>query len=204
MQEAIAKLWIDESGDGGFKFAKGSSRFFVIVAVYGDNPEEIAGRTLDAIRLRHGLIQGFEFKSSRCRENLKQECLDAIVTLPIEYKAIVVDKKTLRVPALVSHPHQLYCEMVRRLFYDNAPPLRDATLVLDEATAKIHRREFAGVLKQYISHTVVKKITQVQSKNNTMIQVADMIAGSIWRAHEKDDRRWHDMLKSKERILMLF
>ncbi|MEK7518075.1 MAG: hypothetical protein AAB583_06035 [Patescibacteria group bacterium] len=33
----IEKLWLDESGDAGFKFISGSSQFLVIVALYITN-----------------------------------------------------------------------------------------------------------------------------------------------------------------------
>lgn len=33
-------IFVDESGDTGFKFEKGSSRFFVLVLVIFDRPED--------------------------------------------------------------------------------------------------------------------------------------------------------------------
>jgi len=37
MENPINKLWLDESGDSGFKFEQGSSRYFVVTFVYLEN-----------------------------------------------------------------------------------------------------------------------------------------------------------------------
>ena len=90
------------------------------------------------------------------------------------------------------------------MFYDNNPPLKGAALILDESTMKIHAREFQGTLKKYLSKNLVSKIRQVRSASNTMVQIADMIAGSIFRAHEKGDAQWYKMIRHEEKILIVF
>ena len=97
---AISTLWIDESGDCGFKFGQGSSRFLVIVAVYTDSDEGAIVETIEQLKVSHGFDGQFEFKFSRCNNRLKEECLKAIAHLPILYKAIVIDKKQLNAPEL--------------------------------------------------------------------------------------------------------
>lgn len=204
MDVPIKTLWIDESGDCGFKFERGSAQFLVIVAVYIYTKEDEIIQSVELLKSQSGLNVGFEFKFSRCKNALKQECLTTIAALPLEYKAIVIDKKHLQAPALQYHPHELYCEALRRLLYDNNPPLEGATVVLDEATAKIHHREFHGMLKKYLSKRIVQKVKQARSRSTVMVQVADMIAGSIFRMHEKGDSHWYQMIRSRERILMIF
>ncbi len=203
MKQVITKLWSDESGDCGFKFDRGSSRFLVIVAVYliEENKIEIS---MNQLKLELSLTDDYEFKFSRCKDKFKKEFFLFSQKLPIKYKAIVVDKKKLRTPALRFQPQQLYCELVRRLFYDNNPPLEKAILIVDEATAKIHYKEFNNVLKRYLSKNIISKIRQKRSKNNIMIQIADMIAGSIFRKYEKGDDQYHQMIKDKEKILIEF
>jgi len=108
------------------------------------------------------------------------------------------------VPALQAQPKQLYCELVRRLLYDNNPPLQKATLILDEATAKVHHQEFHRTLKNSLSKNLVQKLRQQRSHRNAMIQIADMIAGSIFRKFEKGDDMYYEMVKRKEKILIEF
>ena len=75
---------------------------------------------------------------------------------------------------------------------------------IDEAAAKIHYREFNAVLKKYLSKNLVGKIRQKRSRNESMIQIADMIAGSIFRKYEKGDEQYYLMVKPKEDILIEF
>ncbi|MEW6610186.1 MAG: DUF3800 domain-containing protein [Patescibacteria group bacterium] len=200
--ETISYLWIDEASDCGFKFERGSSRFFVVAAVFlGCEAKEIE-ITMERLRLELRLAQDFEFKFSRCKRTFREAFLRTLSERLIRYKAVVVDKRELTAPALKFHPHQLYCEAVRRLFYDNDPPIVESVLVIDEASAQIHRREFNAVLKQYMSKNVVRKIRQQRSRNNAMIQIADMIAGSIFREYERGDPHYHEMIMNKEKILL--
>lgn len=145
MDQAITKLWIDESGDCGFKFNKGSSRFLIIAAIYlidienkNSNIEEI----INELKTKLKLTRDYEFKFSRCKNEFKKEFFEIVSRLPLQYKAIIVDKKRLKPSDLRFQPQQLYCELVRRLLYDNNPPLEKAILTIDEAVAKIHQKEF--------------------------------------------------------------
>lgn len=200
----IKRLWIDESGDCGFKFDKGSSRFLIIVAVYAIGNIENVISKVEALKTRRSLHASFEFKFSRCRDALKRECLRMIAELPIAYKAIVVDKKNVKAPALALHPRELYFEAVRRLLYDNNPPLAHAILIIDEAVAKIHHREWGGLLRQYVSRKIIQKVRQIRSQGDCMIQIADMIAGSIARLYEKRDDQCYKLIRIKEKVLIEF
>jgi len=206
MRQKITKLWIDESGDSGFKFAKGSSSFLILAVVYlthGDKEANI-NKAINKLKLKLNLSKGYEFKFSRCKDKFRKKLFQTIKRLPLRYKAIVVDKRRLKPPASSLQPHQLYCEAVRRLLYDNNPPLDKTVIIIDEATARIHRREFNSVLKKYLSKSVVKKIRQARSQSEIGIQIADMIAGSIFRKYEKIDDRYYQIVKEKEKIIMEF
>lgn len=203
--KAITQLWADESGDSGFKFNRGSSVHMVVAVVYMvASDASTISEAITNMKTKLGLPLEFEFKFSRTSNKFREEFFDALLRHKWEYKAIVVNKRRLRAPALTGHPHQLYCELVRRLLYDNDPPLAKAVLTIDEAVAKIHYREFNAVLKQYVSKNTVRKIRQVKSNKEQMIQLTDMIAGSIFRKYEKNDSRYYDRLLSKQRILMDF
>ncbi|MEK7500315.1 MAG: DUF3800 domain-containing protein [Patescibacteria group bacterium] len=202
----ITKLWADESGDSGFKFTSGSSRYLVIAIVY--TYSEVATRTITAaisdLKRSLGLTGDYEFKFSRCSNKFKESFLLLVTSLDWQYKVIIIDKKNLHAPALVNHPQQLYCEAVRRLLYDNNPPLKKAVLTMDEAIAKIHHREFNSVLRQYVSRNLVKKVRQVRSSSDEMIQLADMVSGSIFRQYEKGSSIYSNMLTAKEKARIDF
>ena len=207
IKNSINKLWLDESGDSGFRFERGSSKYFVVVFVYleGDNIDEETAKIekqINRLKEKFSLTADYEFKFSRCKNKLKQEFLEESLKFPIKYKVIVVNKKKLGPPVLKSR--ELYCEMVRRLLYDNDPPLEKAIFVVDEVIVKIRQREFKGVLRRYLSKNMIKKIIQKRSKGEVMIQFADMISGSIFRKYERQDDKFWKMIKNKEKILIEF
>lgn len=208
MLKTIKKLWMDESGDCGFKFNTGSSKFFVLAAVYiatlGDNDIAVVDEAIKKLKIQHNLIENFEFKFSHCKEKFRKEFFQTITQLPIEYKAIIVEKTKISSPILRHQPQQLYCETARMLFYDNNPPLESAVLLIDEAIVKIHHKEFNWVLKNYLSKNTVSRIKQKSSRKEIMIQVADMIAGAIFREHSHGDQTYHKMIKGQEKILIKF
>jgi len=207
MNTKISKLWIDESGDAGFKFTKGSSRFLVLVAVYiigTIENEHTVSKSVVKLKEDLKLTKRYEFKFSRCKNEYKNNFLTMLKSIPIQYKAIVVDKKALKNHSLRNNPKQLYAELIRRLLYDNNPPVSEAVVVVDEATVHIHKAEYQKDLKKYLSKTLVKKIVQKRSSTNSMIQVADMLAGSIFRAYEKEDNTYYIKVRKKERILISF
>ena len=207
IKNSINKLWLDESGDSGFRFERGSSKYFVVAFVYleSDNIDEETAKIekqINRLKEKFSLTADYEFKFSRCKNKLKQEFLEESLKFPIKYKVIVVNKKKLGPPVLKSR--ELYCEMVRRLLYDNDPPLKKAIFVVDEVIAQIRQREFKGVLRRYLSKNMIKKIIQKRSKGEVMIQFADMISGSIFRKYERQDDKFWKMIKNKEKILIEF
>jgi len=209
MAHSISRVWLDESGDSGFKFESGSSRHFIITLVYLELAEETIEEELKNIEKQIGqlkeklaLSSDYEFKFSRCKEKIKKEFLKEILKFPIKYKTIVVNKEKLGAPVL--RPKELYCEMIRRLLYDNSPPLEKAILIIDEAASKIHQREFKGILRKYLSKNLVRKIIQRRSKSEAMIQTTDMISGSIFRKYKRGDDKFWQIVKSNEKILIEF
>lgn len=203
---AISQIWADESGDSGFKFASGSSRHLVVAVIFvsSETVESDLIATISNLKISLGLTADYEFKFSRSSNVFKEAFLSAVAKFEWEYKAIVVDKKNLYAPALINNSHQLYCESIRRLLYDNNPPLEKAVLTIDEAVAKIHHREFNSVLRRYVSRRLVRKIRQVRSGSDSMIQLADMVSGSIFRRYEKGSALYSDMIAEKEKALIEF
>jgi len=59
-------------------------------------------------------------------------------------------------------------------------------------------------LKNYLSKNTVSKIKQKSSRKEVMIQVADMIAGAIFREYSHGDQTYHKMVKGQEKILIKF
>jgi len=88
-------IFVDDSGDPGFKLEKGSSRYFVIAMVIFDDNLEAEKTALEIKKLKRDL--GFpdetEFKFSKSRNEVKKRFLSTVSVSNFRIRCLVVDKK---------------------------------------------------------------------------------------------------------------
>lgn len=76
----------------------------------------------------------------------------------------------------------------------------DAKIRIDGGGDRAFRKQFLTYLRKELNvdeRKVVKHCQLVDSKNNVLIQAADMVAGSVRRAHEKSDKIYIQTIKGK-------
>ncbi len=90
-------VFMDESGDSGFKFDRGSSPYFTICAViFPDGfSADACDRNIDELRLRLKLARGHEFHFKGCRDSIKRRFLSHVSSDQFRYHAFVIDKQRL-------------------------------------------------------------------------------------------------------------
>jgi hypothetical protein len=84
-------LFLDESGDTGFKFRRGSTQVFVIALVVVDDPSPL-NQAVEHIRHQCRLGAGYEFKFSVTADKLKERFFRGIQGHSFYMRAIVIDK----------------------------------------------------------------------------------------------------------------
>lgn len=87
-------IFIDESGDAGFKFGNGSTDFFVISAVVFDSKVEVerVSMAIKNLRCRLGFSSGTEFKFNGSRSVVVIEFLRAINVFDFRIRSLVINK----------------------------------------------------------------------------------------------------------------
>ncbi|MCC7025169.1 MAG: DUF3800 domain-containing protein [Thermomicrobiales bacterium] len=87
-------VYLDESGDTGFKFRQGSSRYFVItlLLVADPIPFHIA---IDDLRQRLGFSPRNEFKWVNASEDVRWSFLEMLRKQDFTARVLVVDKTSL-------------------------------------------------------------------------------------------------------------
>jgi len=71
-------VYLDESGDTGFRFARNSSRYFVITLLLVDDPIPFKA-AVDALRESLGFAPGNEFKFYKSSEDVRWAFLRTLV-----------------------------------------------------------------------------------------------------------------------------
>lgn len=185
-------IFIDDSGDPGFKIDRGSSRYFVIAAVIFDDPLE-AEKTAVAIK-EFGRMLGFpdsvEFKFHKSRHEVREAFLRAVAPFEFRIRALVMEKTLLRSDELRTNKRSFYSYAIKMLLKYSGNSIKNAKIKIDGSGDRIFRKSFVSYLRQQLNsgeQKIFERCKLVDSRGNRLIQMADMIAGTIKRSYEKTD-----------------
>lgn len=190
-------VFIDESGDPGFKLERGASPIFVAVMVIFKTHED-AGVTQKAIeqsaarRFHKG-----EFSFTGCGFRARDSFFECVQHCPFTVRAIVVRKQRIYSPRLQTDKDKFYEYFVKCMMqYDNNV-LRDARVIIDGSGDRVFRRNLHAALRRRIGSGAIKEIRFKDSHRDPLLQLADMCAGAIARSFRTDRKnfdRWRKML----------
>lgn len=194
-------ILIDESGDAGFKVAKGSTPHFVVAMVVfrdlreAENASQAIADARDRLRIQP------EFKFSKCSAQVRDGFFEAVRPFRFAVRALVVDKLRIYSPDLRANANRFYSYFVRLLIRHDADLLAGARVKIDGRASPELRRDLAVALRQHQSVLKMANVKFSDSHRDNLIQLADMAAGAIARSYRNDIRkdavRWRDMLAGK-------
>lgn len=108
------------------------------------------------------------------------------------YLGIVIRKTRLWSPTF-ENPERFYNYATSLVFENAKPHLRDSIVVIDSSGGRTFRRELSTYLQRKIDPRggLIKKIKHQDSARNNLIQLADMVSGSVYRSMLTDKKdRW--------------
>lgn len=195
-------VFIDDSGDPGFKFDCGSSLYFVIALLIFDDSLD-AEKTAIAIKeLRRTL--GFsdygEFKFNKSRRDVRVAFLQILARCNMRIRALVIRKELIRSEELRHNKNSFYGYAIK-LALKHSHTILHAKIKIDGSGDRIFRRSFLAYLRKELTsreRTVMQSVKLVDSKSNVLIQAADMIAGAIHRSYlpdKKDAKIYKNIIK---------
>jgi hypothetical protein len=180
-------VFIDDSGDAGFKLDRGSTEFFVIACCVFETPDA-AERTSKAIiehRASIGWSEFEEFKFSKMRNDLQFDFMNEIFKLDFFVRAIVIDKKIIESSNLMTNHKNFYNYVIKMVLTRSNRTIQDASVKIDGSSGREYRNAVRTYLKNEANteeFRVIKDVNFVNSKGNQLIQLADMVAGCIRRS----------------------
>ncbi len=191
----------DEAGDVSFSFEKGASRLFVVAVVATQLPDGLRAQ-LTRLRQQAHLPQDFDFHFNRLASaHLRRQVFSALHDADFEAWAIIVDKTTLPELFRVMSGIDVYLYFVSELIRTIPIEQRTGgTLILDEfGSPKQTRDELRRVMKaRDIAHGF-RRIVVRHSHSESLIQVADLVAGAVLRRDAKKDSEAFDYIETKMR-----
>ena len=196
-------VFLDDSGDPGFRLDKGSTKYFIIAMVIFDDDLE-AEKTAIAIKeLRRELkwpdYREFRFyKSSR---DIRLRFLEKIKHFNFRIRALVVDKSIIRSDELRANKDKFYAYFIKEVLKHSGRTIKDAKVKIDGSGDRIFRRNFLSYLRRELNdgeRTIMKHCKMEDSKTNVLIQFADMAAGAINRSYsDKNDAKEYKSIIAK-------
>lgn len=197
-------VFIDDSGDPGFKLDRGSTSHFVIAMVIFDDELE-AEKTAIAIKeLKReiGFSERAEFRFFKTRKNYRIKFLKTVAKYNFRIRCLIVDKSIIRSKELKSNKNSFYAYFIKEVLKNSNDTILNARVKLDGSGDRIFRKNFFTYLRRELSYNdkkIMRNCRMVNSKSNVLVQMADMIAGSINRSQNKDKKDHKDYIKIIEK-----
>lgn len=193
-------VFIDESGDPGFKVARGSSAAFVVAMVAFDD-KQVAIEAQAAIKATAAANKVFpEFKFSKSRPEIRDLFFEVVSPFKFCVRAVVVEKERIHSGYLRSNKEAFYSFFVKSMLKFDNGLLKDAKIVIDGSGERIFKQELSAYLRRHTDRGAIKSVRFSDSRSDELIQLADMCTGAIarsYRDNRKDGDRWRRMIAAK-------
>lgn len=198
-------VFIDDSGDPGFQTAKGSSSIFVIALVIFNDPLEAekASVAIKELRRRLKVSDFYEFKFNKSDKRFKKAFFDSVKPFKYRVRAIVVKKETIYSFRLKIYKENFYNYIIMQVLKQSVKHIKHAKLKFDKRGEKAIRDQLRVYLSRELDNKnskVFSDLKFVDSKQNTLIQLADMVAGSIFASYSRNIKSYLNQLQELGRI----
>ncbi len=179
-------VFIDDSGDPGFKSV--SSSHFVMAAAVFIKPEtaNLLSRRIAEYRKSLGWRSDYEFKFAKIRKDIIIDLLKIVRNYDFRIYAVYINKADFRSIAQVVDVQKLYNWTIKELLA--SIPIDEAKIEIDGRSSRQNMRKTAAYLRHQLNRDNSKKIEIKfeDSVHDNLIQLADLIAGSINRSMNMD------------------
>ena len=192
-------VFIDDSGDPGFK--KISSSNFVMAAALFMSPEVAMSlsKRISDYRKTLGWREDYEFKFAKIRKDIIVKLLRMVSDYDFQVYAVFIDKASFWRTAPIINQEKLYDWTIKELIA--MMPIKEAKIEIDGRSGKQNMRRMATYLRREINYDGSKKIEIKfeDSVDDNLIQLADLIAGSINRSmtNKTDSKVYIDIISNK-------
>jgi len=193
-------ICLDESGNPAPFSRPAATRHFALVAIVIPDKEE-GERAIQMLRKQLGFDR--EFKSHKTPIGIQIRLLEVAKSLGLSFDVMVVDKESLNPEWQKRRGLDLFQAMAEELLAAAVRDLRNATLVIDEVdkrqTEALKRALRAKVNPPRPSKENPRRIKKVRghnSRQDDLLQLADVVVGSVFRVKERGDQRCFEMMES--------
>lgn len=202
-------VFVDESGDAGFKLNQGSSDVFVVtLVIFKDNNDaSVADSGINQLREEMHLHPSFEFKFNKLNANRRKHVLRRLASFDFQYHCLVVKKKNLDASGLTRS--ESFYKFACSLAFEMAREfLSEAIVIIDGSGSKEFRHELQKYLKTRMNleqpeRRRIAKVKINDSSKNNLLQFTDMICGAVsrWYKNRPDRLVYREIIRKSEGLV---
>ena len=192
-------VFIDESGDPGFKTDRGSTPIFAAAMVVFETADAAAHADAVIRATMQALGVKPEFKFNKSRDSVRDAFFEAVTPCDFHVRAIVVRKELIYSDRLRGRKEDFYRFFVKTMIKHDGGMLDKAKVVIDGSGDRVFRQDLERHLKRH-SGGSIKSVKFAASHSDPLVQLADMAVGAIARSYRTDRHdtgRWRKMLGRK-------
>jgi hypothetical protein len=187
-------VFIDDSGDPGFKVGKGSTPVFVIglIIFYDELEAEETALKIKKLRRKLSLADNYEFKFNKCSKNFRCRFLETVKNSPFKVRAIVMQKSKIYGEELRKSRESFYNYAIKMVLKHHGGTIENAKLRIDGHGDRNFKRALSAYLRKELNplgktkKQVFKDLKFVDSRRNVLIQLADIVTGAIHRSYNEE------------------
>lgn len=188
-------VFIDDSGDAGTKPSSSSHLVMAAVVFNDDLVAEETALAMRKFRRQLGWTDDHEYKFNKTKKDYIKQVLLLIAQYDFWVYAVVIHKKRLKLA-----PKGVYNETISELL--KMIPLKKAAIKIDGHAGTNYTKRAISLIRKN-AHVTAGKIADIKfvdSKENILIQLADLVASSIFRSTQTsktDHKEYVAILKKR-------
>ncbi|MCW1888213.1 MAG: DUF3800 domain-containing protein [Candidatus Moranbacteria bacterium] len=202
-QQKRQLVFIDDSGDPGFKIEQGSSSHFVIACIIFDDSLDAEEAALIIKKYRRELSwpDQREFKFNKTNKKLIKELLERVKSATFRVRAICIDKRKIYSHELKNKQDSFYNYAIKEVL-EKTTTLNHASIKLDGHSGRAYKKSATMYFKREVNKksSKIAKVRFVHSHSDVLIQLADLVAGAILRSTQDaktDHKEYLEIIQPK-------
>lgn len=196
---------VDDSGDPGVDGSSTSHFIIAAVIIVGEDERGKLVAAVDKYRQKMGWKDTHEFKFNTTKKVIIEELITIIQKYEFSAYAMVLDKSRIPVTPDIIDSNSLYYYVMKELLLKL--DLRNPHITIDGIGGKKYMQRIRTYIRKNLKAGGVEKceIKFADSKKDSLIQIADIVAGSVARSFRDDRVNTEKYLKlMNKKIVQIF
>ena len=164
-----------------------------------EEKKKLLAEAINLFRRRLGWVELHEFKFHKIEKRILVDLIDFVKGFDFKAYAVVLDKRNIDPSHVQNSKISLYNHTLKELLLRVSK--NDQVVVIDGEAAKKHAGKVRAYLRQNLRANGIEKVSIrfVDSRKDSLVQLADIIAGAIARSYKDktDAQKYLELLKDK-------